>query len=959
MTNAVGGITFEVFSDNAWWRVHRFNSTGNTQVTEAGNIQYLVVAGGGGGGNDMGGGGGGGGVLAGNISTDVGTYTITIGAGGAGAPAGSGGLGTNGGNSNFLSFTSIGGGYGASQHNTTSWPASVGGSGGGASGRNQNRALGTAGQGFAGANSAGEWFPGGGGGANANGATNPANGGNGFFSTILGANGVGATGYWFGGGGGGAGFSARAGNGGLGGGGGGAPFVSDGGFGGTGGVTNGNNSTPGTLNSQTNVPGGAGGNNTGGGGGGGSHFNSNNPGGAGGSGIVAFRYQIPNKPTAVTVNTNNASIILNQYLPNPNFIPVSPIPGYGTPPYTYAISSALPSGLSISSSNGAILGQPTVAVSNVPYTVIVTDSLNDSASGNFTLTTSTTYQYAIEVNTASIDIPTYYGLTPNNITPAEIGGNTELRITSSPKTTEFPYQTIPVTSIPVSASVVYGYEAINKNITELDASFNNYIDLDDKLRTIYGNVNANISGFFLSSQEYTTPGTYTWTVPNGVSSISVAGIGGGGGGSQKTSGGTGGGGGQLKYVNNVIVTPGQVYQIVVGNGGVTGSDFGTSGQFTTMSLVSNGNIILSAAGGGGGDALYWVSNTSSITASDTTQTLYTFVAGISGNQSITYSVSNGTLPTGANLNSTTGVLTWTEQGISNTTFPQFTISASAANQIIDSPVTLTIIERLNIVYVSEGGFSNGVARTGSFTVSALTTFIDVWGCGGGGTSTAASTSLEGAGGGGGAASQLNGYRITVSPGETLNYSIGSYGQPTTISRGANIIFQLNGGANATTRGGGGGGAINIYTSHAGSAGGAGGVRYQTGFAGSNIVGCAGGGGGGGYCDNSPLCAGAAGGIGGTSSTPAGSIAAGANGGAGGTGGGSGVNSRGGNVLLAQGGVVGGFLYNGSGGGAGAGIKIDAISNTLYWGGGGGGAGSGAGSLVTPGGPGCLYAYWEI
>jgi len=96
MTNATGGTTTEVFSDNAWWRVHRFNGSGNLVITEAGNIQYLAVAGGGGGGNDMGGGGGGGGVLTGNTTVSTGTYTVVVGAGGTGAPAGTGGYGTIG-----------------------------------------------------------------------------------------------------------------------------------------------------------------------------------------------------------------------------------------------------------------------------------------------------------------------------------------------------------------------------------------------------------------------------------------------------------------------------------------------------------------------------------------------------------------------------------------------------------------------------------------------------------------------------------------------------------------------------------------------------------------------------------------------------------------------------------------------------------------------------------------------
>ncbi len=829
-----------------------------------------------------------------------------------------------------------GGGFGASKHDNNLWNASEGGSGGGGSGGRASSssygglaANGFSGQGFAGSNSATTWYPGGGGGANAIGANNPANGGNGFYSTILGANGVYANGYWFGGGGGGAGYSARAGNGGLGGGGGGAPFVSDGGFGGLGGLNNGNNSTAGSLNSQTNVPGGNGGINTGGGGGGGSHYNSNNQGGSGGSGIVIFRYQIPNKPTAVQVNGANADITINQYIVNSNLIPVSPIPGYGTGPYTYSVSPALPTGLSIDSANGAILGQPTVAVTSQPYTVTVTDSLAQAANANFTLTTSTTYLYALELNTTSIDVTTYYGLDANNFTPTQIGGNTEIQIESYQTPTELPYQTNPVTTIPVMAGQTYGYTGQNLNITELDASFNNYLDLDDKLRTIYGCVNANVSGFFLSSQEFTTPGTYSWTVPNGVTSISVAGIGGGGAGSQKASGGTGGGGGQLKYANNISVTPGQVYTIVVGEGGITGGDYGNSGGYTTMTLASNGNIVLSAAGGAGGDRLYWIANTSQITANDANANLFTFQAGISGGQSITYNVSNGSLPTGAAFNTSTGVLSWTRQSIGNTTtYPTFTVSALAANQQIDSPVSLTILPVTDGFTISPavdgkstwypgGDGPLSLSTAGTWTLTPLNTFTmtaKVWGAGGGSTGNS-----SGAGGCAVANIQFNQATVyTLIVGNTGAAGGGASGSGGGAGSGihngsTHVIIAGGGGGHVGGAGGGGGGT-------SGQAGTTDGNDGQGGGAGTQVA--AGGGGGG---RNG----------GGSGSGPGATT-----GGGGGTGGGNtGVTAVGGTgygnggPALARpgdggGSGGGGGYYGGGGGGAGG------------WGGGGGGGGSG-------------------
>jgi hypothetical protein len=80
----------------------------------------------------------------------------------------------------------------------------------------------------------------------------------------------------------------------------------------------------------------------------------------------------------------------------------------------------------------------------------------------------------------------------------------------------------------------------------------------------------------LSSQititELTFTSTTTWTVPAGVTSVTVECIGGGGSGgggrNVNLAGGSGGGGGQ--YAKSVIsVTPGNTYDVVVGTGGAS------------------------------------------------------------------------------------------------------------------------------------------------------------------------------------------------------------------------------------------------------------------------------------------------------------------------------------------------------------------------------------------------------
>lgn len=103
-----------------------------------------------------------------------------------------------------------------------------------------------------------------------------------------------------------------------------------------------------------------------------------------------------------------------------------------------------------------------------------------------------------------------------------------------------------------------------------------------------------------ASQNYTTAGTYTFTVPTDVTSVTIRawGAGGGGGGGTNASALRGGGGGGFSS-GTFVVTPGATYTVVVGAGG---SGNGNPGGAGGASIVKNssGTIILSAAGGNGG-----------------------------------------------------------------------------------------------------------------------------------------------------------------------------------------------------------------------------------------------------------------------------------------------------------------------------------------------------------------------
>jgi len=96
--------------------------------------------------------------------------------------------------------------------------------------------------------------------------------------------------------------------------------------------------------------------------------------------------------------------------------------------------------------------------------------------------------------------------------------------------------------------------------------------------------------------EFTTPGTYSWTAPPGVTSVSAVCVGGGAGGGSKASAG---GGGALAWRNNIPVVPGQHYTVVVGAGGsslTVGSSVGVIGNSGRNSYFVNETTVFAEGG---------------------------------------------------------------------------------------------------------------------------------------------------------------------------------------------------------------------------------------------------------------------------------------------------------------------------------------------------------------------------
>ena len=125
-------------------------------------------------------------------------------------------------------------------------------------------------------------------------------------------------------------------------------------------------------------------------------------------------------------------------------------------------------------------------------------------------------------------------------------------------------------------------------ITESDGRYRYKLSSTDILYSSSATINA------VGQEEFISPGTHSWTAPAGVTQVSVVAIGGGGNGQSSNATERCGGGGGLGYKNNISVTPGQSYTVVVGDTGAAAQ--GTPGN--------------PGAGGPGGDS-YFI-NTSTV-----------------------------------------------------------------------------------------------------------------------------------------------------------------------------------------------------------------------------------------------------------------------------------------------------------------------------------------------------------
>ncbi|WP_456715276.1 putative Ig domain-containing protein [Bradyrhizobium sp. USDA 4353] len=127
-----------------------------------------------------------------------------------------------------------------------------------------------------------------------------------------------------------------------------------------------------------------------------------------------------NGPVAATTAVPSTTLPINQAV-----TPFTPVTGSGgTGTLTYAVSPALPAGLSFNASNGQISGTPTTTTPAATYTVTVTDTVSATASATFSLSVgrlSTTVALTSSQNPSQFGQPVTFTAT---VTPQVGGGGT-------------------------------------------------------------------------------------------------------------------------------------------------------------------------------------------------------------------------------------------------------------------------------------------------------------------------------------------------------------------------------------------------------------------------------------------------------------------------------------------------------------------------------------------------------
>jgi len=341
-----------------------------------------------------------------------------------------------------------------------------------------------------------------------------------------------------------------------------------------------------------------------------------------------------NTVAALTASTNIASRIFAVGTTISSYRPLNVAGGGGV--ISYSLPS-LPPGLSFSSTNiGFIQGTPQGPVSNASYNISVSDECSPVQS----VTGSTSIQIVNAMTLSVNTIPTITeGVAFAAFTPVTASGGT-----STKSYTISPALPSGLTMNPATGQIAAG----TPPVTGVRSSRQYTVRVIDQCSTPQNIVSAEFTITIRSlAQRVFTSGTSLWTVPQGVTSISMVCVGGAGGPASQIYNGTnltgaagGGGGGALAYRNNVAVTPESTVTVVVGAAGAFGSQ-GFSGFAGGSSTVTVGGVVVCNAGGGQGGTFSSSTITSAIGGAGGTVNVGTGGAGGRGGDARVTTVGGG------------------------------------------------------------------------------------------------------------------------------------------------------------------------------------------------------------------------------------------------------------------------------------------------------------------------------
>lgn len=265
--------------------------------------------------------------------------------------------------------------------------------------------------------------------------------------------------------------------------------------------------------------------------------------------------------------------------------------GSGT--LSYAVTSGLlPAGLTLSSTTGLISGTLGSGefTADFSFTVTVTDS-----SGSLDRT------FIIRVQ--SSDDIIWGGVGPNATITVDYTGPLNPPLPISAVATSGTPSSFTVTGLP-SGLVYYSSDKTIRGIASGNGTYTVTVSTTTPASAVKTMTFTIVVNKTVGQTAYIIPGTYSWVCPAGVSTICVVCVGGGGG--SGSSYGGGGGGGGLAYGNNIGVTPGNSYNVIVGAGGGQDSAGGST-YFNTAAYLQGGGGAKGVAGtgytgGGGGGA---------------------------------------------------------------------------------------------------------------------------------------------------------------------------------------------------------------------------------------------------------------------------------------------------------------------------------------------------------------------